>query len=163
MDKLIKNTRVYTEHGFRVCDILIRDGRIFSFSKAGEPMGAESPKVFDFSGKYVFPGFTDVHVHLREPGFSYKETIASGTAAAARGGFTDVCAMPNLDPVPDCAGNLEKQLEIIRRDALVHVHSYGSVTVGERERRFRIWKIWSARSRFPTTDAEPIQIYFLPR
>ena len=64
----------------------------------------------------VFPGFCDVHVHLREPGFSYKETIASGTAAAARGGYTAVCPMPNLDPVPDSCGHLDTELTVIRRE-----------------------------------------------
>ncbi|MBP5311849.1 MAG: dihydroorotase [Clostridia bacterium] len=80
----------------------------------------------------VFPGFADVHVHLREPGFSYKETIATGSAAAAHGGYTAVCAMPNLDPVPDCPENLEKELEIIRRDAVINVLPYGALTVGEK-------------------------------
>lgn len=79
----------------------------------------------------VFPGFCDVHVHLREPGFSYKETIASGTRAAARGGYTDVCTMPNLNPVPDNAQHLAEQLELIRKDAVVGVHPYGAITVGE--------------------------------
>jgi len=84
-------------------------------------------------GEYVvFPGFCDVHVHFREPGFFYKESIASGSLSAARGGYTAVCTMPNLDPVPDCAENLEKQLEIIRKDALVHVYPYGAITVGEK-------------------------------
>ena len=80
----------------------------------------------------LMPGFCDVHVHLREPGFSYKETIKSGTRAAARGGFTDVCTMPNLDPVPDCPSHLAAQEEIIARDAIVRVHPYGAITVGER-------------------------------
>lgn len=88
--------------------------------------------VFDTSSCLVFPGFVDVHVHLREPGFSYKETIATGTAAAARGGFTAVCAMPNLNPVPDSAASLAVQEEIIRRDAGVHVYPYGAITAGER-------------------------------
>ena len=79
----------------------------------------------------VFPGFCDVHVHLREPGFSYKETILSGTRASARGGYTDVCSMPNLDPVPDSVEHLEEQLAIIRRDAVIGVHPYGSITVGQ--------------------------------
>ena len=81
---------------------------------------------------HVFPGFCDVHVHFREPGFSYKETILSGSRAAARGGYTDVCTMPNLDPVPDSAGNLSVQLEIIDRDAVIGVHPYGALTVGEK-------------------------------
>ena len=77
------------------------------------------------------PGFCDVHVHFREPGFSYKETIRTGSEAAARGGFTDVCAMPNLKPVPDCPEHLREELEIIRRDAVIRVHPYGSLTVNE--------------------------------
>lgn len=84
------------------------------------------------NGEYlVLPGFCDVHVHLREPGFSYKETIASGTAAAARGGYTDVCTMPNLDPVPDTAGHLNVQLDIAEKSAAVGLHPYGAITVGE--------------------------------
>ena len=84
-----------------------------------------------FDNIAIFPGFCDVHVHLREPGFSYKETIASGTAAAARGGFTAVCSMPNLNPTPDCRENLDRQLEIIRRDATIAVLPYGTITKGE--------------------------------
>lgn len=80
----------------------------------------------------VFPGFCDVHVHFREPGFSYKETVATGCAAAAAGGFTAVCAMPNLNPVPDCRENLEKELEIIKRDAGINVLPYAAITRGER-------------------------------
>ncbi len=80
----------------------------------------------------VFPGFCDVHVHLREPGFSYKETIRSGTLAAARGGYTAVCAMPNLSPVPDSPAHLEEELRLIRRDAVVRVFPYGAITAGEK-------------------------------
>ena len=80
----------------------------------------------------VFPGFCDVHVHFREPGFSYKETIASGSLAAAAGGYTDVCTMPNLNPVPDSIEHLNEQLEIIKRDAVIGVHPYGAITVGEK-------------------------------
>ncbi len=80
----------------------------------------------------VLPGFCDVHVHLREPGFSYKETIASGTAAAARGGYTAVCAMPNLDPVPDSPEHLAPQEALIEAQAQVQVYPYGAITLGER-------------------------------
>ena len=80
----------------------------------------------------VFPGFCDVHVHFREPGFSYKEKIATGSAAAARGGYTAVCTMPNLNPVPDSVENLRAQLDIIERDAVIDVLPYGAITVGER-------------------------------
>ena len=79
----------------------------------------------------VFPGFADVHVHLREPGFSYKETIASGTAACARGGYTAVCSMPNLNPVPDTMEHLQMQLDIIEKDAAIRVFPYGSITMGQ--------------------------------
>lgn len=80
----------------------------------------------------VFPGFADVHVHLREPGFSYKETIATGSLAAAHGGYTTVCAMPNVSPVPDSLENLRAQLDIIERDAVIEVLPYGALTVSEK-------------------------------
>ena len=80
----------------------------------------------------VFPGFCDVHVHFREPGFSYKETILSGSMAAARGGYTAVCTMPNLNPVPDSKANLKEQLDIIRNDSLIRIYPYGAITVGQK-------------------------------
>ena len=80
----------------------------------------------------IFPGFCDVHVHLREPGFSYKETIKSGTQASARGGYTDVLSMPNLNPVPHNVGNMNLQREIIKRDAVIGVHPFASLTVDEK-------------------------------
>ncbi len=79
----------------------------------------------------VFPGFCDVHVHFREPGFLYKESILTGSMAAAHGGFTSVCTMPNLDPVPDSVDNIKKQIDIIRRDAAVNVYPYASITINE--------------------------------
>ena len=79
----------------------------------------------------ILPGFCDVHVHFREPGFSYKETIKTGSLAAARGGYTAVCTMPNLKPVPDCKDNLNIQLDIIKKDAVIDVFPYGSITVGQ--------------------------------
>ena len=85
-----------------------------------------------FSKYAVFPGFCDVHVHFREPGFSYKETIASGSYASARGGYTAVCTMPNLDPVPDSVENLQQQLDLIQRDACIRIYPYGAITVGEK-------------------------------
>ncbi len=80
----------------------------------------------------IFPGFCDVHVHLREPGFSYKETIKTGTMASARGGYTAVFSMANLNPVPDTVEHLNEQLKIIERDAVIDVYPYASITVGER-------------------------------
>ncbi len=80
---------------------------------------------------FLFPGFVDVHVHLREPGFLYKETIATGSKACARGGYSDVCAMPNLNPVPDSVEHLAVELEAIKKDAVIRVHPYGAITVGQ--------------------------------
>ena len=87
---------------------------------------------FDDSRYTVFPGFCDVHVHFREPGFSYKETIATGSRASARGGYTAVCTMPNLNPVPDSVEHLNEQLKLIREGACIHVYPYGAITVGEK-------------------------------
>ncbi len=97
-----------------------------------EPKHISGFSVVPGDGCAVFPGFCDVHVHLREPGFSYKETVADGTAAAARGGYTDLLTMPNLNPVPDSLQNLELQKRIIKETALVRVKPFASVTVGEK-------------------------------
>ena len=88
--------------------------------------------VFNSSNYHIFPGFCDVHVHFREPGFSYKETITSGSLAAARGGYTAVCTMPNLNPVPDSVDHLKQQLDLIEDGACIHVYPYGAITVGEK-------------------------------
>ncbi len=90
----------------------------------------------DFGDEFcIFPGFCDVHVHFREPGFSYKETIKTGSMAAAKGGYTSVCTMPNLKPVPDSVQNLNEQLTIIERDSVIDVYPYGAITVGQRGER----------------------------
>lgn len=86
---------------------------------------------FDSSEYVIFPGFCDVHVHFREPGFSYKETIVTGSRAAARGGYTAVCTMPNLNPVPDSVEHLEVQRRLIEETACIHVYPYGAITVDE--------------------------------
>ena len=129
MNYLLKNAMLPAEGRFRPVDIAVSGGRIVSIAGGLELFpGAIS---IDLHNAVVFPGFSDVHVHLREPGFSYKETVRTGTLAAARGGFTHLCCMPNLDPVPDTRDRLETLLEIIRRDAVVDVRPYGAVTVGE--------------------------------
>ena len=86
----------------------------------------------NYSQYVILPGFCDVHVHFREPGFSYKETILSGSKASAHGGYTAVCTMPNLNPVPDSKENLDLQLDIIKRDSVINVYPYGSITVGQK-------------------------------
>ena len=98
-----------------------------------------SPSLLDFQGGivsklnncFVLPAFCDVHVHLREPGFSYKETILSGSSASARGGYTDICSMPNLKPVPDSVENIKVEQDIIDRDAVIRVHPYASITINQ--------------------------------
>ena len=97
---------------------------------SGSPF-AEDICFFNAPEYAVFPGFCDVHVHFREPGFSYKETMETGSKASARGGYTDVCTMPNLNPVPDCRKHLQQQLDLIRENAVIHVYPYGAITVGE--------------------------------
>ena len=87
---------------------------------------------FNDSNYAVFPGFCDVHVHFREPGFSYKETIVSGSKASAAGGYTAVCTMPNLNPVPDSVENLHQQLDLIEKANLIHIYPYGAITVGQK-------------------------------
>ena len=87
--------------------------------------------LFDLENLFILPGFCDVHVHFREPGFSYKETIKTGSQASARGGYTTVFTMPNLNPVPDSVENLKKQLDIIKKDAVIQVYPYASITVGQ--------------------------------
>lgn len=103
-----------------------RDVFIKGTEASFEPMSEEV--LCEFDNCIFSPGFLDVHVHLREPGFSMKERIATGTAAAAKGGYTDVCSMPNLNPVPDSPKTLKIQTDIIERDAVIGVHPYGSIT-----------------------------------
>ncbi len=129
MRKLIKNAKVYYDSGFSKKDILINDGIIAEISDCISSENSEI--IYNFENYYVFPGFTDVHVHLREPGFSYKETIKSGTMAAAHGGYTSVCSMPNLKPVPDSVEHLQQQIDIIEKDAVINVYPYASITVNE--------------------------------
>ena len=94
-------------------------------------LSQDDVRVFNSPEYTVFPGFCDVHVHFREPGFSYKETIRTGSLAAARGGYTAVCTMPNLNPVPDSVEHLNRQLTLIEDHAVIHVYPYGAITVGE--------------------------------
>ena len=134
MRYLLQNAQILSSGGvFRAADVLLSGGRIVSI---GDRISCPADAVsIDLHKAVLCPGFVDVHVHLREPGFSYKETIRTGTLAAAHGGFAHVAAMPNLDPVPDCAAALAVQRAIIEKDALVHVHPYGAISVGEKGER----------------------------
>jgi len=129
MTYILKSGMVFDGNGFVSRDIAIVDGLISSVSSS---LSGADVQILDLSDKFVFPGFADVHVHLREPGFIYKETIASGTSAAAHGGYTTVCSMPNLSPTPDSVENLKIQLDAIERDALIEVLPFGTITVGEK-------------------------------
>lgn len=126
MSLMLTGGTVFRNGCFQPADLAVSNGRIVS------PSLFKNAAVIELNQLLIVPGFVDVHVHLREPGFSYKETVASGTAAAAAGGYTAVCAMPNLAPVPDSPEHLQAELDAIRRDAAVHVYPYGAITCGER-------------------------------
>lgn len=125
---IIRGGTVYAEGKLKKADVLIDCGIIQSI---GEKIEVAKAEIVPAEGLIVSPGFIDLHVHLREPGLSQKETIKTGTQAAAAGGFTTVCAMPNVNPVPDCLDNLRIQLDMIERDALVEVIPYGAITKQE--------------------------------
>ncbi len=124
---LIKNGLVFTKDGLQKLDIEIKDGKIEKVAPA-----IEGTADIDAAGRIVSPGFVDLHCHLREPGAEYKETIATGTAAAAKGGFTTVCAMPNLSPTPDTKEEIENAHRRITETAAVKVLPYGTITKGEK-------------------------------
>ena len=130
---LLKNARAWLSGAPVKADVLVEGGRISQIQPEISPV--EGVSVVDLTNCILLPGLIDVHVHFREPGFSYKETIRSGSRAAARGGYTWVCPMPNLNPVPDCPEHLRLQLDIIRQDACVHVSPYGAITMGEKGER----------------------------
>ena len=126
MKALFKNANVYTNGEFKKQTMLLDGASLSVFM--GDVSTVDAP-VFDNIA--IFPGFCDVHVHFREPGFSYKETIATGSRAAAHGGYTAVCTMPNLSPTPDTPENLKLQTDIIERDAVIAVFPYGTITKGQ--------------------------------
>jgi len=128
MNYIFKNAIIYTDGAFKKADIAVSDGIITDVSS---DIPSKEGCIYDFRGNYIYPGFVDVHVHLREPGFSYKETIKSGSMACAKGGYTSVCTMPNLKPVPDSYENMSKQIEIIKKDAAIKVYPFASITKNE--------------------------------
>lgn len=137
MNLWIKNGHILDPAGNRdeIGDICVENGKIVESDRfshfAKNRAGSEEVTVIDASGKYVMPGFLDLHVHLREPGFEYKETIRTGTEAMAKGGFTAVCPMPNTQPVIDSPEMIRKILEIAKRDSKIHVYPVGAVTKGQ--------------------------------
>ncbi|WP_146552187.1 dihydroorotase [Rummeliibacillus sp. SL167] len=129
MTKLIKNVQMINDSGILTAtEILIENGKIAAI---GEHIENTVDEVIDGKGHVVAPGFVDVHVHLREPGFEHKETIATGSQSAAKGGFTTICAMPNTKPVPDSIEHLDMINGLIEKSAVVRVLPYGSLTVAQ--------------------------------
>ncbi|MDD6275786.1 MAG: dihydroorotase [Clostridia bacterium] len=130
MNYIFRNAKVYYNSEFANLDIVVSDGKI---AAVGKNIGFDADAVsFDCTDKYIFPGFADVHVHLREPGFIYKEIVETGTLAAAHGGYTHICAMPNLNPVPDNLETLNVELDAIKKSAVINVVPYGAITKGEK-------------------------------
>ena len=134
LNLLLKNGTVYYQGKMQKVDVLIQNGIV---CKIDRDIQADGCPVIDSSKFNIIPGLADVHVHLREPGFSYKETILTGTKAAAKGGFTLVAAMPNLNPVPDSAEHLKIELDRIEKNRVIKVLPYGSITVGEKGKELR--------------------------
>ena len=129
MRVLLKDGSVLEQGKWKQTDVAIENGVIVA---RGEQLSFPAEKVFDCRGFALFPGFVDVHVHLREPGFSYKETIATGSAACAHGGYTTVCAMPNLNPAPDNSEHLAVEEALIQGEAVIDVRPYASITMGQK-------------------------------
>ena len=123
---------VYQRGAFSVADVAVRKGTVEAVSAVIPPRPGD--RVLDVSNCILIPGLVDVHVHLREPGFVYKETIETGTRAAARGGYTTVCAMPNLNPAPDTVKNLKVELDAIKKNAKIEALPYGCLTMGQKGR-----------------------------
>lgn len=127
MTKIIQNVQIVNNEGnLETTAILVQDGRIAAI---GASITSNSAQRIDGKGQLLSPGFIDVHVHLREPGGEHKETIETGTKAAAKGGYTTICAMPNTRPVPDSAENFSHVLDLVEKNALVRVLPYGSITI----------------------------------
>ncbi len=154
LNLLLKNGTVYIDGVLKKADILVKDG-IVADVKEGI-VSVDTPTV-DVDNLYIVPGFADVHVHLREPGFSYKETIATGTAAAAKGGFTLVCSMPNLNPVPDSVENLKKEQDIIDQNRIIKVLPYASITYGEKGQQLVDFDALSEKSFAFSDDGKGVQ------
>lgn len=127
---VIRGCEIYLGGAFVPAELEVRGGVVTALG--GGIVPGEGASVYNFKNCIVVPGLADVHVHLREPGFSYKETVASGTLAAARSGYAALCAMPNLSPVPEDAATLAQELDIIRRDAVIDVLPYGAITRGQK-------------------------------
>ena len=160
MNLLIRNGRLIdpAHHRDEVTDVLIENGKI---GRIGKSLKSDGPKsetqIIDGTDKWVVPGFVDIHVHLREPGFEYKETIKTGTEAAAAGGFTSICCMPNTNPVNDNQAVTRMIREKARQEGLVHVYPIGSITKGSQgEELSEIGDLVEAGCVAITDDGKPV-------
>jgi dihydroorotase len=150
MKLLIKNGNILCHNGeMQTVDIRIEEGKI---AEIGKHLKASGETIMNADGKLVAPGFIDVHVHLREPGGEQKETIETGTLAAARGGFTTICAMPNTKPVPDTVEHLKNLKERIKENAHVRVLPYASITVKEAGQELTDFESLQKEGAFAFTD-----------
>ena len=124
---LIKGAEIFTSEGLRKADLLVADGRVERISDSLDSVSPDT-EIIEAEGLTVLPGLTDLHVHFRQPGFEYKETIEGGAEAARAGGFTTVCTMPNLKPAPDNIDNLWPQLQAIAAQDMVQIIPYATIT-----------------------------------
>lgn len=151
---LIKNGTVVLADGCAACDLYLKDGKIVRMAKAVQE---KADRVIDATGLYVFPGLIDMHVHLREPGFEYKEDIASGSAAAVRGGFTQICCMPNTQPVCDNAAVVGYIVARAKAVGLCKVRPIGAITKGSQgEQLAEIGKMKDAGAVAISDDGKPV-------
>ena len=136
MNYILANANAFIDGRFVKTNIFVSNGKIVNISpkldSISNGQNSFSGTLLDLKGRFLFPGLIDVHVHFREPGFFYKETIATGSEAAAAGGYTTVCTMPNLSPAPDTLAHLQEQLNIIEKDACIHVVPYGTITMEQK-------------------------------
>ena len=136
MNYILANANAFIDGRFVKTNVFVSNGKIVNISPKldsfSNGQNSFSGTLLDLKGRFLFPGLIDVHVHFREPGFFYKETIATGSEAAAAGGYTTVCTMPNLSPAPDTLAHLQEQLDIIEKDACIHVVPYGTITMEQK-------------------------------
>lgn len=145
----LKNIMFFDGQDFKKCNVTVSDN-----SAVIETLG---DAVESDESVCLLPGFVDVHVHFREPGFSYKETIATGSLSAAAGGYTEVCTMPNLKPAPDCSENLAVQEELIKKTACIGVHPYGTITKGQQGTELADFEEISERVKGFSDDGRGVQ------
>ena len=126
--KIYTGCNVFIDGAFKKIPFAVKDGKFYIGESVSAIQQGQCSTISDYENMYVFPGFTDVHVHFREPGFSYKETMESGSKSAAHGGYTTVCTMPNLSPAPDNAENIGAQIDLIEKGACIKVYPYGTIT-----------------------------------